>query len=310
MVYNSMILGINTVFSRGYSLIIILGFFTSIILTKFMINKMVDCKFGNDLHKKEKLKVAEMGGLALLLTLSIFLPFIEANLLVPVLIAGILGVIDDIAKLSPKEKLLILALSAIPTGLLLGFSPIYIVLLMFGISICSNFTNMLAGFNGLEIGTGTLASLFLALIMLQNGDSIGFNSLILFFVTYLGFLTYNKYPAKVFPGDTGTLPIGAFLATLAVWKSAVLPLIIIMIPYIIDAGLKYYSAGVTKREEHKPTQLGEDGKLYVAGGYLSLPRLILMKKPMREYNIVFVIWALEILCGITALFVNSTVKII
>nr|WP_259163805.1 glycosyltransferase 4 family protein [Methanococcus voltae] len=275
-----------------------------------MINKMVNCKFGMDLHKKEKLKVAEMGGLAILLTLSIFLPFIEANLLLPLLIAGILGIIDDIAKLSPKEKLLILALSAIPIGLLLGLSPLPIILLMVGISICSNFTNMLAGFNGLEIGTGTLASLFLALIMFQNGDIVGFNSLMLFFAVYLGFLIYNKYPAKVFPGDTGTLPIGAFLATVAVWKSAVLPLVIIMLPYIVDAGLKYYSAGITKREDHKPTQLRDDGKLYVGGGYLSLPRLILMKKPMKEYNIVFAIWGLEMLCGICALLVNSTIKII
>ena len=287
----------------------LLCFILSYIFTRILMNVMINYKYGIDLHKKDKIKIPEMGGIAPVslcaLIISIFNPIISSVLF----LSGIIGIYDDLYKLSPYKKLILLGLIGIPVGyLLFGFDIFKIMLLVFGISISSNLTNMLAGFNGLEIGLGIISAFFLGIILLLNGDYYGFEITMVFVASYLGFFMLNKYPAKVFPGDVGTLPIGAFLATIAIWRNAVLELIIIMMPYIVDAFLKYYSAGVTKREEHKPTTLGDDGKLYVAGGYLSLPRIILKKIPMKENLIVVIIWSISIFFGILAVLFNICLK--
>ncbi len=277
----------------------------SYLFTRILMKITIKYKYGIDLHKKNNIKIPEMGGIAPVLLSAIAIFLVNPIISLVLLLSGIVGAYDDIFKLSPYKKLILLGLIGIPVGyLLFGFNFIKIIILITGISIYSNLTNMLAGFNGLEIGLGIISATFLGIILLINGDLTGFEIISIFVATYLGFFILNKYPAKVFPGDVGTLPIGAFLATIAIWKNIIPEFIIIMMPYVIDAFLKYYSAGITKREEHKPTVLKEDGKLHVAGGYLSLPRIILMKKPMKENQIVVILWALSLFFGILAVAYN------
>ncbi len=282
----------------------------SYIFTKILMKIMVNYKYGVDLHKKDRSKVPEMGGIVPVLLSALFISFLFNPIISLVLfLSGIIGIYDDLYKLSPYKKLVLLGLIGIPVGyLLFGFDIIKIIALVFGISISSNLTNMLAGFNGLEIGLGIISAFFLGIVLLLNGDYFGFEIVMLFISSYLGFFMLNKYPARVFPGDVGTLPIGAFLATVSIWRNVVPEFIIIMMPYITDAFLKYYSAGITKREEHKPTTLGNDGKLYVAGGYLSLPRIILKKIPMKENIIVMTLWGISIFFGILAILFDIFLK--
>ncbi|MBA2861389.1 glycosyltransferase 4 family protein [Methanococcus maripaludis] len=277
------------------------SFVISLIFTKFIIKKMANNKYGYDLHKENKIKVAEMGGISPVIITSITMLFFNPALSLSIFLSGFVGIIDDISRLNSKEKIVLTFLIGIPVALLLKLDVLLSVLLILGIFVSSNLTNMLAGFNGLEIGMGILLCLFMALVCLINGDIFGFNVLILFSAAYFGLLCYNKYPAKVFPGDTGTLPIGAFLATVAVWRGYIPEFFILMIPYILDALLKQFTAGVTKKDSvFTPTKL-KNGKLYVEGGYLSLPRMILMKKSMEEYKIVLVVWSIESFFGILSI---------
>jgi UDP-N-acetylglucosamine--dolichyl-phosphate N-acetylglucosaminephosphotransferase len=156
-----------------------------------------------------------------------------------------------------------------------------------------NFTNMLAGFNGLEIGTGAIASFGMALLAYMNNSIDGFILSSAMFGALLAFLYYNRYPAKVFPGDVGTLIIGAALFTSMVLSKAELPGAIIFVPYAADAALKYLSVGVMTRESQSPTQLRE-GKLYVPGGSnLSLARFFIRRRAMTEPEVVLRVWAVE-----------------
>ncbi|WP_423791966.1 MraY family glycosyltransferase [Methanocaldococcus indicus] len=275
----------------------LLGFLLSLILTKIIIKKIK--KFGYDIHKLERYKVPEMGGLAVLLSSCLVFPYINLEFLVPILSTGIVGVIDDLSNLSPKEKLILLFLVGFFFGL--TFNVYFAIGLGIMFMVFSNLTNMLAGFNGLEVGLGVLSSLFLGIILLLDNQYIGFIACLTFSFIYLGLLFYNRYPAKIFPGDCGTLPIGAFLSFISLYYNEIIPFFIIMAPYIIDASLKYLSAGVMSRDEHKPTTIREDGKLYYISGYLSLPRLILKIKPMKEYYLVSVILLIEVLFGILAI---------
>uniref|UniRef100_A9A9P0 Glycosyl transferase family 4 n=1 Tax=Methanococcus maripaludis (strain C6 / ATCC BAA-1332) TaxID=444158 RepID=A9A9P0_METM6 len=277
------------------------SFVISIIFTKFIIGKLTNNKYGYDLHKENKIKVAEMGGISPVIVSSLAMLFFNPALSMSIFLSGFVGVIDDISRLNSKEKVILTFLIGFPVALFLKLNVVLSVLLILGIFVSSNLTNMLAGFNGLEIGMGILLCLFMAAVCLLNGDIFGFKVLILFSAAYLGLLYYNKYPAKVFPGDTGTLPIGAFLATVAVWRGFIPEFFILMIPYMVDALLKQFTAGVTKKDSvFTPTEL-KNGKLHVGGGYLSLPRMILMKKSMEEYKIVLVLWIIETFFGILSI---------
>jgi len=242
-----------------------------------------------------------MGGISPVVITSISMLFFNPALSLSIFLSGFVGVIDDISRLNSKEKIILTFLMGIPVAFLLKLNIFTSVLLILGIFVSSNLTNMLAGFNGLEIGMGIILCLFMAAVCLINGDIFGFKVLILFSAAYFGLLYYNRYPAKVFPGDTGTLPIGAFLATVAVWRGFIPEFFILMIPFMVDALLKQFTAGVTKKDSvFTPTQL-KNGKLCVDGGYLSLPRMILMKKSMEEYKIVLVLWAIEAFFGILSI---------
>ncbi|ENN96629.1 N-acetylglucosamine-1-phosphate transferase [Methanocaldococcus villosus KIN24-T80] len=287
----------------------IFAFLFSLGLTYFLIKRIN--MFGHDLHKKDKKKIPEMGGIAPLLSNILFIPFIKVFYIIPIVFSGLLGIIDDISKLKPKEKLIFLFIFSLIFGYFLyinGFISLWEVLLLaVSITVFSNLTNMLAGFNGLEIGLGIISSFFLAIFCYIYGYYDAYHALLIFSASYFGLFIYNKYPAKVFPGDVGTLPIGAFLSTLAVIYHQYIPFLIIMTPYIVDASLKFITAGVMSRDEHKPTVLGEDNKLYYISGYLSLPRLILKFKPMKEWQLVVVLYIIEIIfCIIALIFVINS----
>jgi UDP-N-acetylglucosamine--dolichyl-phosphate N-acetylglucosaminephosphotransferase len=74
-------------------------------------------------------------------------------------------------------------------------------------------------------------------------------------------------------------------------------------PNIIDAALKFYSAGVMNRQQQKPTQLNDEGKLVrPETGFKSLIRLIL-RKPISEKDAVKVIWCIGLVFGILGIIV-------
>ena len=77
-------------------------------------------------------------------------------------------------------------------------------------------------------------------------------------------------------------------------------------PNIIDAALKFYSAGVMNRSQQKPTQLNDEGKLVRPdAGFKSLIRLIL-RKPIAERDAVLIIWGIGLVFGLIGIFVALT----
>jgi len=173
-----------------------------------------------------------------------------------------------------------------------GYNLFYFIALPVLFMIVCNFTNMLAGFNGLEIGTGMIAAFGISVLAYLANAQISFVTASAMFGALLAFLYYNKYPAKVFPGDVGTLIIGAALFT-AILFGKLAAGWIVLFPYAVDASLKYFSVGIMTRESQIPTQI-RDGKLYIPeGSNLSLPRFFLRKKALGEKELVYTIWVIE-----------------
>jgi len=289
---------------------LILSFLVTFLLTPFLSKVLRERGIvGVDLHKEEKQYVPEMVGIAILIgftssTLVAYL-ILKSHNISPItlvaLLTGFLGIIDGFKKLTALQKIVFLSLIGailIPYSNLeiLGYDVgVFYLLLVPILFMClSNFTNMLAGFNGLEIGTGAIATAGLAVISFLDGKELSFLISTGLLGSLIAFLYYNKYPAKVFPGDVGTLIIGAVLFSCAVIDQLDLIVIgVLFFPYILDAWLKYFSAGVMTRESQSPT-IVKEGKLYIPeNSNLSLPRLILKIKPFTEKEIVLWIWLIE-----------------
>ena len=74
-------------------------------------------------------------------------------------------------------------------------------------------------------------------------------------------------------------------------------------PNIIDASLKFISAGVMERQQFKPTELNDEGKLVrPEQGFKSLIRLVL-RRPIAEKDAVKIIWAIGIVFGVLGIIV-------
>lgn len=97
------------------------------------------------------------------------------------------------------------------------FYGIFILLLLVG---SSNAVNLTDGLDGLAGGLSAIGFLAFGLIAwgsywIEGYQDIGIFSFVLV-GSIFGFLLYNTNPAKVFMGDTGSLTLGATLATIAI----------------------------------------------------------------------------------------------
>lgn len=99
----------------------------------------------------------------------------------------------------------------------------------------TNTVNLTDGLDGLAAGTMLLASLGYAIICRLAGH----DGLVVFALAVaggcLGFLVYNRYPAKVFMGDTGSLALGGALGMLAILTGTELLLFVIGGIFVAEA---------------------------------------------------------------------------
>ena len=94
----------------------------------------------------------------------------------------------------------------------------------------SNSVNLTDGLDGLAAGCSSIAFYGLGTeILLQGQQELRIFSILCFAMSglCLGFLQYNKHPAKIFMGDTGSLSLGATLATISILTNSLLTLYIV-----------------------------------------------------------------------------------
>lgn len=115
-----------------------------------------------------------------------------------------------------------------------------LVLVPIAVLCCSNATNFLAGFNGLEAGMGFILHISLGLYAYHHGEVTAAVLALTFAAGLLAFFRYNWYPAKVFPGDLN-YTIGAVAACVAIIGNMEKFSILCFTPYTIEAILKLLS---------------------------------------------------------------------
>lgn len=108
---------------------------------------------------------------------------------------------------------------------------VFVPIVIFIITAVSNAANLTDGIDGLATGVSAIIGATLGILAYVSGNTIIADYLNILYIPHsgelvifaacfvggcVGFLWFNSYPAKVFMGDTGSLTIGAIIATMAI----------------------------------------------------------------------------------------------
>lgn len=181
--------------------------------------------------------------------------------------------------------------------------PLLIVPL--GIFGASNATNMLAGLNGLTAGLGAVLLSALGIFAYINGEFTAAAIALIFVAVLLGFLIYNWYPAKIFPGDSLDYTIGAVAASVAILGNIERFAVLAFIPWFIEFLLKAKSR--FKAESFGVLQA--DGTLSAPYKQTySLTHAVMNAGRYTEKQIVLILMCFEaIICAIAFFVLRSSV---
>ncbi len=284
---------------------------------------------GNDINKPDRPEVAEMGGLGIVagvsagILIAIFLQtffgltfnlqFVMASIIAIQTVAFV-GLVDDLIDMPQRIKAFVPMFASIPLIVLkaagstmisipfvgvfdLGLIYIFI-LIPLAITVCSNLTNMLAGFNGMEAGMGIVMFLTLSILAVHDGKIEMAIISISMLGALIGFYYFNKYPSKVFPGDVGNLSIGAALAAAVIVGNIESAGVILAIPYIIE----FFIKAANKFPSRGWAGIYKEGKLYSPEKPVSFAQWIMrITNGVSEQNLSLIFVGIESIAAIIAL---------
>jgi UDP-GlcNAc:undecaprenyl-phosphate GlcNAc-1-phosphate transferase len=237
-------------------------------------------------HKTHKTAVPYLGGLAIIFGIILVTYaslvfsnsssntlFLAASILVPAVIMGIVGLIDDIRKLSPWPRFItqttfgfgisLLLVSTDTLGSPFGNPLIDVPLTTLWIVGITNAINFLDNIDGGATGAMAISSTGLFILSWQSEQFlIAAMSIVMSGATF-GFLIWNKAPARIYMGDAGALFLGILIASLTIrfspnpidrFSSYLIPFLLLAVP-ILDTTVAVISR---VRQGISPFQGGRD----------------------------------------------------
>ena len=233
---------------------LILSILIVVVLGPIVIPKLREMKFGQTIRTEgpqshlAKNGTPTMGGVMIIASILITtLVFAKVNFftiiaLVSTLGFGVVGFLDDYIKvvkkrslgLTPKQKIfgqvslaILIPLAQVifrpeMTKLVIPFFEstldlgiLYIPFMAFVIIGTVNAVNLTDGLDGLSSSITVIVSIFFIAISMMTGitEVSVFSASVM--GACLGFLVFNKYPAKVFMGDTGSMALGGAVIGMA-----------------------------------------------------------------------------------------------
>lgn len=262
----------------GYVIVVLLSFVITAVVGKFLVPALRRWKAGQSIKTDgptwhmSKQGTPTMGGIMFITGIAVtvvaalaagFAGDVSGLLVLAfALVFGVIGFVDDYAKLKKKEntgltapqKFLLQLAAAIAFTALLRYtghlSPnlyipffnvqlvlpwvVYMIFAAFVMVGCVNAVNITDGVDGLAAGVTVPVALFYTVVCAICGQTAlgSFSGALL--GALFGFLVYNFHPAKVFMGDTGSLFLGGAVCGLAFALDMPLILIPVGIIYIAE----------------------------------------------------------------------------
>jgi UDP-GlcNAc:undecaprenyl-phosphate GlcNAc-1-phosphate transferase len=261
-------------------------------------------------RKTQKEPVPYLGGISIALTIVVISytaiainnPTSEkfklaSYVLIPALLLGLMGLIDDLKGLNALPRLIVQTMAAVAVSIILiqtetmGFAfgnqaVDVMVTILWIVGIC-NSINFFDNLDGGAAGTVAASTIGIFFIAFGEGQELISALAILTAGATLGFLLWNKSPAKIYMGDSGALFLGVLLAVLTIrldpentsnWKALFIPVLLLAVP-ILDTCIAVFSR---LQRGISPLQGGQD--------HLS-HRLI--RKGMQRKSAAITLWVLS-----------------
>ena len=118
---------------------------------------------------------------------------------------------------------------------IVDFGWLYVPFIAFVVVAMANSVNLTDGLDGLSSGVTIIVAMFFAIAGQQasQGEPAIFSAILA--GACLGFLMYNRFPAKLFMGDTGSMALGGALASAAIMMKLEFLLVIAGFVYVAEA---------------------------------------------------------------------------
>lgn len=257
--------------SRDYFLLFATSFVLVGMLTPMM--RTVALKFGvvdvpGELHKTHQKPVPYLGGVAVsvgVVSISYAAIFssgfsksnflLASSVLLPGIFIGVIGLIDDFLKLSPWPRFLAQNLIGVVSSIIListdtlgrptGSLLFDVVITLFWIVGLTNAINFFDNIDGGASGTVAISSLTLFILAIQGEQLVLAALALVLSGATLGFLIWNKPPARIYMGDAGSLFLGLIIASLTIrlepnpinqYASFAVPFMLVAVP-ILDTSV-------------------------------------------------------------------------
>jgi UDP-GlcNAc:undecaprenyl-phosphate GlcNAc-1-phosphate transferase len=228
------------------------------------------------------------------------------SVLLPAILISAMGLYDDLKGLEPWPRLMAQTITGVAVAIYLiqnntlgqAFSNQalnYAVTIIWIVGIC-NSINFFDNLDGGASGTVAVISIFLFAIAFNQGQSLVSALAVVTAGATLGFLIWNKVPAKIYMGDAGALFLGIIIAVLTIRldpevgpqsRALAIPLLLMAVP-ILDTTtvvISRLSRGIS------PFTGGRD--------HLSHR---LMRKGLGRKATAYVLWAMAAAFGTIAFF--------
>lgn len=211
--------------------------------------------------------IPRIGGVAMMAGLlagwALVLTSLMWWIVLPLVGLFVVSLLDDMHNLPVKQRLLAhLAAAAIlvfGSGLLAQYGVIVALLILLFTVWMTNLYNFMDGSDGLAGGMALFGFSMYGFAALMSHDDTQAMLNFTIGAAALGFLYNNFYPAKVFMGDAGSIPLGFLAAGMGLWGwqqghwDAWFPLLVFS-PFIVDASVtlvKRKLRGVRVTEAHR-----------------------------------------------------------
>ncbi|MGQ9781297.1 MAG: hypothetical protein ACUVQ8_03440 [Nitrososphaeria archaeon] len=263
-----------------------------------------------DFHKKDKRLVPKPAGPAIFVGVALPLLFLFFHtsemkygaVLLSVSIIFLIGLIDDLMVLSGKLKMALTVLGSLPLLVFNVYDPhlvfpifgstrlilVYPLIVLAAIPVVANAVNMIDVYNGTVSGVTVLLALSQTFPLTLYGHFEDAIFPLLLFSASLAFYLFNRYPSRIFAGDSGSLLLGAFFGASAIVTRTEITSLVAFVPAILNGF--YILASLRGIVEHRsikvrPVYLNEEGLLVSSkerAAPMTLARLIVADGPLSE----------------------------
>jgi UDP-GlcNAc:undecaprenyl-phosphate GlcNAc-1-phosphate transferase len=173
------------------------------------------------------------------------------SVLLPAILISAMGLYDDLKNLEPWPRLAAQTIAGIAIAIYLIQNDVlgqafnnqflnYAITIFWIVGIC-NSINFFDNHDGGASGTVAVISVFLFAIAFSQGQLLVSALAVVTAGATLGFLIWNKSPAKIYMGDAGALFLGVIIGVLTIqlkpevapqWRSLSIPLLLMAVPIL------------------------------------------------------------------------------